>query len=116
MASGKAYIVTTRTLPNILRSGAALVAAITVLAVMAACSSAGPDPSASASHVSSAVPSVASDVPLDDQLYGALRAGDASLTTAVLAAGADVNAPLAQGNTAISIAVVRNDAELVSAV
>ena len=106
----------TRTLPNILRGCAALVAATAVLALTAACSSSGPDPSASASPSPSDVPSVASDVPLDDQLYDALRAGDAALTTAVLAAGADVNAPLAQGTTAISIAVLRKDPTLVAAV
>jgi len=59
---------------------------------------------------------VASDVPLDEQLLDALRAGDADLTAKVLAAGADVNAPLAQGSTAIAIAVVRDDPALVAAV
>ena len=104
-------------LSTVLRRGAALAAVAAVLALAAGCSSSGPTPSASSSpSASSPVPSVSSDVPLEDQLYDALRAGDAKFAAAVLAAGADVGAPLDHGSTAISIAVVRKDPALVAAV
>lgn len=106
-----------RTLSISLRRGAVAIVGIAVLALLAGCSSAVPDASSSASpSPSHSAVAVASDLPLEDQLYDALRAGDADLTAAVLAAGADVNTPLAQGTTAISIAVVRNDPALVAAV
>ena len=107
----------THSLPHGLRRVAFAIVAISAISLLSACSSSLPDLSPSASPTASdPAPTVASDVPLEEQLYDALRAGDVDLTTAVLAAGADVNAELAPDSTAITIAVVRNDAGLVAAV
>jgi ankyrin repeat protein len=107
----------THSLHNSMRHVAVALVAIAALSFVSGCSSSPPgsSPSAKPSASESAV-AVASDVPLEEQLYDALRAGDVDLTTAVLAAGADVNAELAKDSTALSIAVVRNDPSLVGAV
>ena len=101
---------------HVMRRTAAGIGVVAVLALTSACSSAAPEPSPSASPSSSPSPSIASDVPLEEQLFDALRAGDVDLTTALLEAGADVDAPLPNESTAIGIAVVRNEPGLVAAV
>lgn len=103
-------------LTNGRRRGVIATAMVAALA-LAGCSSAGAGPSTAPSpSASPSAATIASDVPLDDQLYDALRAGDAALTAAVLEAGVDVDGPLAHGSTALGIAVTRNDPQLVAAV
>lgn len=98
------------------RRAAALFAGLAGLALVAGCSSAGPGASPSASPSASEAVRIASDVSLEEQLYDALRAGDARLTEALLDAGANVDAQLANDTTAIHIAVVRDDPALVAVV
>jgi len=105
-----------RKLHNAMRQSAVAMAAITLGALCSACSSSGPEPSSSASPSPSASAVVSTELPLDDQLFSALRNGDAALTKAVLEAGADVNAPLPGNSTAIGIAVTRKAPDLVAAV
>jgi hypothetical protein len=100
---------------TVLRALPAALAVMGGLALLAGCSSSGPSASSSPSP-SVPKPVVASDVPLEEQLLEALRAGDVSLTSALLAEGADVDAPLAEASRAIDIALVRNDPALVAAV
>jgi len=104
-----------------LRRTASWMAVIAAVGMAAACSPQATEPSAI--ETPSATPSptetvaqVDPNLPLEDQLYNALRAGDVALTTALLEAGADVNAKLGQGSPAIFIAAGRGDAALVEAV
>ena len=100
-----------------LRRLAAAMAAVSGAALLAGCSANEPDASASpsASATATAV-AIATGVPLEEQLYDALRAGDVPLTSALLAAGANVDAPLEHGSTALGIAVIRDEPTLVAAV
>src|SRR5690606_9851680 len=89
-----------------------MAASVAVLVLATGCASASPDASPDASASPAPVASIDPSIPLEDQLFDALRVADLELIELLIDAGVDIDAELGDGSTAVHIAVIRDDAEL----